>query len=225
MSSLRIWHEAEEGYLKQLHDIALRLSQRYMGLYKITHKKQTRLRLPTIIMSSFSGVASFGSTSFPQKAQKYVSIVVGVINITTAMIQTYESYLKISDIVSKSLAVSNALKKLADAIFCELFIPVCDRTDDGIVFLRDCVNQYQVIIEQAPPFMEEKSEEEAEGKALNKKIMEAIRVRDSRMREERVEFGRTFRPTIPDDRMLPGEHVFQQQLETRVVIDNESRHS
>lgn len=60
------WHEKEEQYLRQLHDVCISLSKVYMELYKRTHAFQTRLRLPSIILSSFSGVASFGSTSFPQ---------------------------------------------------------------------------------------------------------------------------------------------------------------
>lgn len=222
-----IWHEAEEGYLKQLHDLSLRLSKKYMDLYKVVHAKQTNLRLPAIIMSSLSGVASFGTTTFPSYTQRYVSIAIGLINVSIAMIQTYESYLKIGDIVAKSLTVSTSLKKLADDIFCELFIPVVDRNDDGIVFLRDCANRYQVIIEQAPPFMDEKSTDE-DGDVLKKKITDAIRVRESRIREERVEMGRTFRPTLPsdrfrptlpEDRILPPNHVYSNPGDERIVID------
>lgn len=218
----RVWHEAEEGFLKQLHDLSLRLSKKYMDLYKVTHAKQTKLRLPAIIMSSFSGVASFGTSTFPSRAQKYVGISIGVINVSIAMIQTYESYLKIGDIVAKSISVSNSLKKLADDIFCELFIPVVDRDDDGIVFLRDCVNRYQSIIEQAPAFPEEMIVDADESQMLKKKIFEAIRLRDSRNREERVEMGKTFRPTYPEDRLLPPEHVFKNQGEERIIIDTEN---
>ena len=217
----RIWHEAEEGYLKQLHDISLRLSKRYLDLYKVSHSKQTKLRLPAIIMSSFSGVASFGSTTFPSYSQRYVSIAIGILNVSIAMIQTYESYLKIGDIVAKSLAVSNGLKKLADDIFCELFIPVEDRNDDGIIFLRDCVNRYQVIVDQAPPFTDEPVVED-ESQELKRKIHEAIRLNNQRIQEERVEMGKTFRPTYSEGRLLPPNHVFQSNGESRIIIDDAS---
>jgi hypothetical protein len=215
--SNRVWHDAEEDYLKQLHDLSLRLSKTYMQLYKVSHSKQTKLRLPTIIVSSFSGVASFGSTTFPPRAQKYVSIAIGVVNVGIAMIQTYESYLKIGDTVAKSLSVANGLKKLADDIFTELYIPVADRDDDGIIFLRDCVNRYQVILDQAPPLTDELGTEN-ESHLLKKKIQDAIRLSNMRAREERVELGKTFRPTYNEETLLPPRHVYRHTSDARIVV-------
>lgn len=222
----RIWYKKEEDYLKQLHDVALKLSKKYMDLYKRTHAKQTRLRIPSIVFGSFSGVASFGSTTFPQTAQRYVSIAVGIINVCIAITQAYESYLKIPDVVAKSLAVSTSLKKLADDIFCEIFIPVLDRDDDGIVFLRECFNRYQVISEQAPPFMEVDSDEENLQKTLKDRISQVIRSHDvveHHNRMERIEMGRTYRPTLNEDKLLPPDHVHPFLHEERVEIGGESR--
>jgi hypothetical protein len=145
------WYEQEERYLHVLHDICVQLSKEYMQLYIISHKFQTKLRLPSIILSSLSGVASFGSSSFGNSIQRYISIGVGLVNVGIAIVQTYESYLKIGDIVSKALTCSTAFKKLADDIYCETFIPVENRNSNGITFLRDCFAKYQTIIDQAPP--------------------------------------------------------------------------
>lgn len=145
------WYEQEERYLKILYDICIQLSREYMELYVITHRFQTKLRIPAIICSSLSGVASFGSSSFGDKVQRYISIGVGIVNVGIAIVQTYESYLKVGDIVSKSLSCSTALKKLAESIFCETYIPVDDRNSSGITFLRDCFARYQTILDQAPP--------------------------------------------------------------------------
>jgi hypothetical protein len=145
------WYDAEEKYLKMLHDICVELSKEYMTLYTKTHHFQTKLRLPSIVLSSCSGVASFGSAGFNTTVQRYISIGVGVVNVGIAIIQTYESYLKIGDIVSKSLSCSQAFKKLADDIYCEIFIPLEDRNANGITFLRDCFSRYQAILDQAPP--------------------------------------------------------------------------
>lgn len=214
--SSKIWHGAEEGYLKQLHDLCLKLSKKYMQLYGVMQSKQTKLRLPAIVMSSVSGAASFVSTTFPQRSQRFVSIGIGVINITIAVIQTYESYLKIGDIVSKSLAVSNALKKLADDIFCELFIPVIDREADGIVFLRDCFNRYQTIMEQAPPPVTEGMSNDSEVQSVKKKIHDAIRHHDIVVYQERAQatIGQSFRLSTqlyPEDQLLPQDHIFQEK--------------
>jgi len=146
-----IWYDKEEKFLKNLCKVCNELSDIYMVLYRASHKTQSRLRLPAIVLSSFSGVASFGTQSFPTDLQKYVSIVVGLINVCIAMIQTYESYIKIADTVSRSLTVSTSLKKLADDIKCELSIPIENRDANGITFLRDCFSRYQAIVYQAPP--------------------------------------------------------------------------
>lgn len=145
------WYDREEEYLHFLKETCVELSQVYMELYLRTHKIQTKLRLPVIALSSCSGVASFGSSSFNAKTMKYISIGVGIINVFIAIVQTYESYLKIGDIVSKSLSASQALKKLADHIECEIFIPIEDRDSSGITYLRECFSRYQAIIDQAPP--------------------------------------------------------------------------
>jgi hypothetical protein len=73
------------------------------------------------------------------------------VNVAIAIIQTYESYIKIGEIVSKSLSSSLAFKKLADNIFCETSIPVENRIANGITFLRDCFGRYQAILDQSPP--------------------------------------------------------------------------
>jgi hypothetical protein len=148
---MMIWYDEEERYLKVLHDICVQLAKEYMDLYVVTHRFQTKLRIPSIIMSSVSGIASFGSSGFGDVAQRYISISVGVVNVCIAIIQTYESYLKVGEVVSKSLACSSAFKKLADSIYCETFIPVADRSANGVTFLRDCFTRYQTILDQSPP--------------------------------------------------------------------------
>jgi len=111
------------------------------------------LRLPSIILSAFSGTVSFGSSGLidSPNAQKYISIGVGIINVGIAIIQTYESYLKVGDIVAKSLAGAQALKKLSDDIMCELCLPIEDRDSNGVTFLREAFGRYQAIMDQLPP--------------------------------------------------------------------------
>lgn len=224
------WCEREENYLKQLHDMCIKQSRDYMILYRRTHRKQTQLRLPAIILSSFSGVASFGTSSFPQRWQKYVSIAVGILNISIAMIQTYESYLKIGDVVSKALAVSTGLKKLSDDIYCEVFIPVQDRELSGITFLRDAFNRYQTIVENAPPMYEHMVdvEEDKEEVKKQKRLVTNITM-NLRNEEERCEFGKTFRRTTlratDDFEPLPlalplaqDDHVYSPGVDVHVNV-------
>ena len=132
------WFVKEEVYLQRLHECCLELSHSYTKLHEKTHRVQTRFRLPSIILSSCAGFASFGSSGFGSQAvERYISIAVGVTNIGIAIMQTYESYLKVNEVVTQSLATASALKKLADDIHCETFLPVEDRNDSGITFLRN----------------------------------------------------------------------------------------
>jgi hypothetical protein len=169
-----IWYDKEEKFLKNLCKVCNELSETYMTLYRVSHKTQSRLRLPAIVLSSFSGVASFGTQSFPSELQKYVSIVVGLINVCIAMIQTYESYIKIADTVSRALTVSTGLKKLGDDIKCELSIPIENREANGITFLRDCFSRYQAIVYQAPP-LEFDDETAASVSNKNDEILDKIK--------------------------------------------------
>lgn len=151
------WCEREEEYLVLLHKTCLELVTVYRKLYVSMTRLQNKLRLPSIIMSSLSGAASFGSSSFaswstnPEKTQKYINVSIGLVNVFIAMVQTYESFKKVGDIISKSISTSILLKKLAEDIHCIVFIPSGDRETNGVTYLRDAFNKYQSIMEQAPP--------------------------------------------------------------------------
>lgn len=154
---LHFWCEKEEEYLQLLHKTCLELVTVYRELYVSASRLQKKLKLPAIIMSSLSGAASFGSSSFaswssnPEKTQKYINVSIGLVNVFIAMVQTYETFIKVGDILSKSISTSITLKKLAEDIHCMIFIPVGDRETAGILYLRDVFNKYQSIMEQAPP--------------------------------------------------------------------------
>jgi hypothetical protein len=151
------WCEREEEYLELLHKTCLELAEVYRQLYVDTSKIQNKLRLPAIILSSLSGAASFGSSSFaassanPLETQGNINIAIGIVNVFIAMIQTYESFKKIGETVSKSISTCIALKKLSEDIHCVVFIPPGDRDTAGVMYLRDAFNRYQSIMDQAPP--------------------------------------------------------------------------
>ena len=154
---IHFWCEREEEYLELLHKTCLELAEVYRQLYVETSKVHNKLRLPAIILSSLSGAASFGSSSFassavdPLKTQQYINISIGIVNVFIAMIQTYESFKKIGETVSKSISTCVALKKLSEDIHCMVFIPPGDRDTAGVMYLRDAFNRYQSIMDQAPP--------------------------------------------------------------------------
>lgn len=144
------WLPEEEEYLRILHRRCHRLGLVYKKLHIDYKHTQNKFRLPAILLSSISGVVSFGQTVFPEEAQRWVSISVGGVNIFIAIINTVESYMKIGEMVTKSITSYAVLHKLADDIFCEISIPTKDRETSGIAFLRDCYTRYQQIMDSAP---------------------------------------------------------------------------
>ena len=154
---VHFWCEREEEYLKLLHKTCLELVIVYRKLYVSTSRLQNKLRLPAIVLSSLTGAASFSSSSFssgtsdPQKTQRFINLGIGLVNVFIAMIQTYETFKKVGDILSNSILTSFSLKKLADEIHCMVFIPIGDREISGSMYLRDAFNKYQSIMEKAPP--------------------------------------------------------------------------
>ena len=185
------WCEREEEYLELLHKTCLELAEVYRGLYVETSRVQNKLRLPAIILSSLSGAASFGSSSFassaidPLKTQQYINISIGIVNVFIAMIQTYESFKKIGETVSKSISTSIALKKLSEDIHCMVFIPPGDRDTAGVMYLRDAFNRYQSIMDQAPP-LEHVTKDELRFKDISNKISVEIKKQDRAMLHSQI---------------------------------------
>ena len=144
------WLKEEEEYLRGLCANCTRLANVYKGVYAKYKRMQTRLRMPAIIVGSLTGIASFGTSTFPTAAQSYVSIVVGVISVGIAILNTVESFFKVSETTSAASATIVALERLQDDVLKELALPIQDRTTNGITFLRDVYVRYQQILNQAP---------------------------------------------------------------------------
>lgn len=128
--------------------------QRLTRVYKVVYVKykrlQTRLRMPAIIVGSLTGIASFGTQTFPEGAREFVAIIVGVISVGIAILNTIESFFKVSEITSGASATISALERLQDDVLKELALPVEDRATNGITYLREIYVRYQQILNQAP---------------------------------------------------------------------------
>lgn len=146
----RDWLSEEERYLAIISSVCIDLSKRYHSIYFVKKKTQSKLKIPAIIIGSFTGVASFGTSTFPKHAQKWVAIVVGLVNICIATLNTLDTFFKISDDMSSAKSTSEQLRKLAEDIEKELCLPEEDRPTSGIQFLRDTYTRYQQIISNAP---------------------------------------------------------------------------
>jgi hypothetical protein len=144
------WQLEEENYLRFLRDESGKLARRFKTGYIIYQRRQRLFKFPAVVLGSVSGVASFGTNTFPLQIQPYVSIVVGAISVFIAILNSIESALKISENVQGCLVSHQSFQKLHDDIDREMALPNNDRCTSGITFLRDAYTRYQQILAHAP---------------------------------------------------------------------------
>lgn len=145
-----VWLKQEEEYLELVSKICIQLSKKYHKVYFLRKSVLARLKIPAIIIGSFTGVASFGTTTFPKETQKWVAVVVGVVNIFIATLNTLESFFKVGEEMTSAQTTYEQLRKVAEDIEKELSLPHIVRPTSGIQFLRDIYVRYQQIINSAP---------------------------------------------------------------------------
>ena len=116
------WLADEEIYLHTIQKSCETLSNEYLKKHRKWKKLQARIKIPVIIIGSFTGITSFGTETFPQYAQKWISVGVGVITVGIAILNTIESYLKFIDLYPQSKYIGEAddiytiCKKLKDEL-------------------------------------------------------------------------------------------------------------
>lgn len=144
------WNIEETTYLEALNKTCQDLSIRFKQIHDQYSAYQKRVRIPIIGISAIAGTASFGSGSFPGTMQQFVSVVVGILNISISIAGAVEGFLKWSDIINQSLKASVQFQKLAENITLELQMNVSERRMSGIDFTRECYTEYESIWSSAP---------------------------------------------------------------------------
>jgi len=145
-----MWNAQEEDYLRSLSQVCQELSQKFKVYHDVYLKRQFKFRIPSIVISSITGLASFGTTNFPDNYQNFVSIAVGASSIFIAILNSIESYMKIGEIISGTLQASINFQKLKEQIDIELALPIEDRNSQGIVFVRECYAMYEKYWDLSP---------------------------------------------------------------------------
>lgn len=144
------WNKEEEEYLRDLSRLCEELCQKFKIYHDIYKSRQAKFRIPSIIISSITGLASFGNSNFPAEYQNLVNIGVGACSIFIAIINSIESYMKIGEIIGGTLQASINFQKLKETIDVELSLPIENRTCQGIIFLRQCYQNYEKYWDLAP---------------------------------------------------------------------------
>jgi hypothetical protein len=138
----RVWLASEQKYLEKMSVTCKRLTDKFKLIHRRYNRYQGRFRIPSIILSSVTGLFSMGNSNFPAGYQQYVSIGVGIVSVAIAVLGSIESFMKIGDIMAYCMQAATTFHKLKEKIDCELALPVGDRKCDGITFVRECSVDY-----------------------------------------------------------------------------------
>lgn len=150
MDDTKVWLPEEEIYLQELSKLCQVLSGKYKVYYEQYKRIDARFKIPSIIISSISGLTSFGSSNFPIEYVHFVSISVGIASLFIALLNSIEAYMKIGEITAGCAISSLNFQKLKEHIDIELSIASENRTTSGIIFVRECHTKYERIIDVAP---------------------------------------------------------------------------
>jgi hypothetical protein len=145
-----LWLIEEEEYLRDLSKLCQELSCKFKAYHDLYRSRQAKFKIPAIVISSITGIVSFGTSNFPAEYTNYVSIGVGISSLCIALINAIESYMKIGETMSGCIQASSSFQKLKETIDVELSLPHDDRCLQGIIFLRDCFSKYIKIWDLAP---------------------------------------------------------------------------
>jgi hypothetical protein len=77
----------------------------------------------------------------------------GIVGLGLGIMNSIQSYLKIGATMSGCLLASVNMSKVKENIDLELSLPIEDRGNSGIVFLREAFNHYAKHLDAAPPVL------------------------------------------------------------------------
>jgi hypothetical protein len=133
-------------------------AQCYRWLCFASHEKYSKLQymfsIPTIIMSTVIGAASFTTIATSTDFQKYMPLIVGTVNIMIGILNTLQQYFKISEYNENYRICALAWAKFARTIEFELSKSLDDRTD-AKPFIRKACEDLERLMETTPIFPKE----------------------------------------------------------------------
>jgi len=143
------WSIENEKILVEWCDVA----QCYKWLNTRAHSSYAYINMwftiPAIILSTFSGTASFAQESIPEKYKSMATMIVGSVNITVGILTTIQQYLKIAELNEAHRVAAIAWDKYARNIRIELSKAPDERPSAGL-FLKYNREEYDRLMETSP---------------------------------------------------------------------------
>jgi len=143
------WSPENENILVEWGDVA----QCYKWMNSASHEQYSNylawFTIPTIILSTISGTASFAQASVPHRVQMYAPVVIGTINIFVGILTTIQQYLKIAERNESHRVSAISWDKFSRNIRIELAKAPNERMDAGH-FIKMCRQEYDRLMETSP---------------------------------------------------------------------------
>lgn len=203
------WSEENETILVEWCDIA----QCYKWLYTRSHSLYSSMHawftIPTIILSTISGTASFAQASLPIDYQSYATLGIGTLNILIGICATIQQYLKISELNESHRVSSISWDKFARNIRIELAKSPDERSDAGS-FIKMCRHEFDRLMETSP-------------RIPDKTISEFIHKFKGNNEEEKNRFNELKKPDICDTITTVNETRHKWYLEERIKQEKQEK--
>ena len=133
-------------------------AQCYRWLCYSSHEKYSKLQysfsIPTIILSTVIGAASFTTIATSTDFQKYMPLIVGTVNILIGILNTLQQYFKISEYNENYRICALAWAKFARTIEFELSKSPEER-GEAAPFVRKACEDLERLMETTPIFPKE----------------------------------------------------------------------
>ncbi len=145
------WNDRHENILKGLQLNSGKLYKEYQKAHLIYKKKLRLYRIPIIVMSSLSGFLSISNSGYvPASYNKWVSMLVGFVNLMVTVISLIENFKKIDVNMNKTYTAYLDFKKLHDEISMILNTPQNERDDNGYDMSNTFFSRYEMYLNDAP---------------------------------------------------------------------------
>lgn len=142
------WYPSEEDFLKKI-------SYQSMIYYHYFNKKSDRyysmlkkFSIPILIISSINSLMAVTLSSY--MPQHIVSILNAILSAFTGILGSVQLFLKINEKLSACIISASSFQQLSLKITKELALDKDKRATDGVVFLNECFNEFNAIIDKAP---------------------------------------------------------------------------
>jgi hypothetical protein len=139
------WNDDAERVLELIRQNSVLLSQYHAGRYYHFKGYLKYFKLPLIVLSSVTSIASMGLTNYME--QPDISLLTCLLSLTSAIIASIEMYLGINRQMEDELFVSKSFQILSYDIFKTLALERAHRLEDGGEYLNKKYNSYVKLVE------------------------------------------------------------------------------